>query len=123
MEQCMCNVYPQTHLYPRTLLDTKDSILALLEVVRLHPFEKVLGELVVQLDQLQDAKPKHKSENSTETRQKLQKVHSWYTLVHIHLKHQCCLKRLDHHRLWRYHVEGVTKSFNNEDERCCSNPD
>ena len=89
MEHCMCNVYPQTHLYPKTLLDTKDSILALLEVTRIRLFKKVLGELVCQLDQLQHAKPKHKSENSPETRQKLQKVHSWHALVHLHLQHQC----------------------------------
>ena len=86
-------------------LDTKDSLLAFLEITGLRTFQKVLNEFICQLYQLEYTQSKHKAKDSTKTCQEFQKVHSCYALVHLNLKHQYC--RSKRYSRWRIFTWGM----------------
>ena len=78
----VCNIVSSSRL------DAKDGGLALLKISACRLFQKVLCELVGELDKLEDTKAKHEAEDAAKAGKKLQEVHPWDAFVHLHLGYQ-----------------------------------
>ena len=90
---CIVYIHPRLKLVCNIVsssrLDAKDGGLALLKISACRLFQKVLYELVGELDKLEDTKAKHEAEDAAETGKKLQEVHPWDAFVHLHLGYRC----------------------------------
>ena len=90
----VCNVVSSSRL------DAKDGGLALLKISACRLFQKVLYELVGELDKLEDTKAKHEAEDAAKAGKKLQEVHPWDAFVHLHLRYRCVSAYMSKETLW-----------------------